>query len=206
MSTALRFSMFLVVLWTMPAWAQSAADPALAAALRAGGNVIVLRHGATHAEQVDAKPFDPADIVHQRQLNEQGRATARSMGDALHRLGVTVSGVQTSQYYRAVETGTLLGFGTVVAVPALNEGGTTSMAQGNADRGAVLLALVATPPAAGTNVVLVTHKPNIVGALGKDWSDVGEGEATILRPDGHGGYALVARVLAVDWPTLAKAN
>ena len=114
--------------------------------------------------------------------------------------------MQSSQYNRAVETGTLLGFGKVSATKALNEGGTTTMAQGNADKGAALRQLAAASPPAGTNVILVTHKPNIVGAFGKDWSDVSEGEATIFKPDGKGGFTLVARVQAADWPKLAAAK
>jgi phosphohistidine phosphatase SixA len=190
----------------LPLAASAQVDPGLIPALRAGGNVIVVRHGATRADQVDTKPFDPTDIVHQRQLNDQGRATAKAMGEALHSLKVPVSEVQSSQYNRAVETGTLLGFGKVSATDALTEGGTTTMAQDNAGQGAVLRKLAATPPAAGTNVILVTHKPNILGAFGKDWSDVSEGEATIVRPDGHGGFTIVGRVQAADWGKLAKAN
>jgi phosphohistidine phosphatase SixA len=202
---ALRVSLFVVLLSALPAVAQTPTDAAVIAALRPGGNVIVLRHGATHADQVDAKPFNAADTVHQRQLNDQGRATAKAMGDALRGLKVPVSEIQSSQYSRAVETGTLLGLGKVNATGgALNEGGTTTMAQGNDVQGAALRKLAATPPPAGTNVILVTHKPNIVGAFGKDWSDVSEGEATIVRPDGKGGFTVVARVLAADWPRLAQ--
>jgi len=203
---ALRVSLFVVLLSALPAAAETPTDAALIAALREGGNVIVLRHGATHADQVDAKPFDPSDIVHQRQLNDQGRATAKAMGEALNSLRVAVSQVRSSQYNRAVETATLLDLGEVNATEALNEGGTTTMAQGNVDKGAALRKLAATPPTAGTNVILVTHKPNIVGAFGKDLSDVGEGEATIVRPDGKGGFIVIARVLAMDWPRLAQAD
>lgn len=192
----------LALLCSVAASAQS--QSGLVSALRAGGNVIVLRHGATRADQVDPKTFDPSDIVHQRQLSDQGRATAKTMGEALHSLKVPVSQVQSSQYNRAVETGTLLGFGKVSATAALNEGGTTTMTQGNAEQGAALRKLAATPPAAGTNVILITHKPNILGAFGKDWSDVSEGEATIVRPDDNGGFTLVGRVQASDWAHLAK--
>jgi phosphohistidine phosphatase SixA len=195
----LRVSLFVVLLSALPAAAASPTDAALIAALREGGNVIVLRHGATRADQVDAKPFDPSDIVHQRQLNDQGRATARIMGAALHSMDVPVSEVQTSLYHRAVETGTLLGYGKVSATEALTEGG---MAPGA--NGVDLRKLTATLPPAGKNVILITHKPNIVGAFGKDWSDVSEGEATIVRPDGKGGFTVVARVLAADWPRLAQ--
>jgi broad specificity phosphatase PhoE len=201
--SAIRLAACLAFLWALPALAQTPIDSQLIAALRQGGNVIVMRHGATHADQADAKPFDAADTVHQRQLNDQGRATAKAMGDALRSLKVPVVGVQSSQYNRAVETATLLGFGKVSPTPALNEGGATTMAQGNDRQGAALRALAAVPPPAGSNVILVTHKPNVVGAFGKDWSDVSEGEATIVYPDGKGGFTVVGRVLAADWPRLA---
>ena len=203
---AFRFVVSVVLLWALPALAETPTDQAVVAALREGGNVIVLRHGATHAEQADAKPFDPSDIIHQRQLNDQGRVTAKMMGDALRGLKVPVSGVQSSQYNRAVETATLLTLGEVHATAALNEGGTTTMAQGNTDKGAALRKLAATPPTAGTNVILVTHKPNIVGAFGRDWSDVSEGEATIVRPDSEGGFIVIARVLVADWARLAQLH
>jgi broad specificity phosphatase PhoE len=203
--SAFRLVVSIAFLWALPALAQTPKDSALIATLRHGGNVIVLRHGATHADQTDAKPFDPADTVHQRQLNNQGRATAKAMGEALRTLKVPVSGVQSSQYNRAVETAALLDFGLVIATAALNEGGTTSMAQGNDVQGTALHQLAATPPPAGSNVILVTHKPNIVGAFGKEWSDVNEGETTIVRPDGHGSFTVVARVLAVDWLRLQHA-
>jgi phosphohistidine phosphatase SixA len=204
--SAFRLVLSIAFLWALPAFAQTPIDPALIAALRQGGNVIVLRHGATHSDQADAKPFDPADTVHQRQLNDQGRATAKAMGEALHSLKVPVSQVQSSQYNRAVETGNLLGFGKVSAVAALNEAGTTTMAQGNESQGSALRKLAAVPPPSGTNVILVTHKPNIVGAFGKDWSDVNEGEATIVYPDGKGNFMLVGRVLVSEWPRLAQSK
>ena len=44
----------------------AADDKGLVQALRAGGLVIVLRHGATFADQVDAKPVDFDNIAAQR--------------------------------------------------------------------------------------------------------------------------------------------
>ena len=118
---AFRFVVSVVLLWALPALAEPPADQALIAALRDGGNVIVLRHGAPHAEQADAKPFDPSDIVHQRLLNDQGRLTAKVMGEALNSLEVAVSEVRSSQYNRAVETATLLDLGEVKALPRIRE-------------------------------------------------------------------------------------
>jgi broad specificity phosphatase PhoE len=179
--------------------------PAWIAALRDGGYVIVVRHGATYADQADTNPLDPKDTAHQRQLNDAGRAAAKSMGDALRKLKIPVGKVQTSQFQRAVETGTLLGFGEVSSTADIAEGGLVVTPNENNRRTAALRTLAATPPPAGTNIVLVTHKPNIVDAFGKDWFDVREGEASIFRPDGKGGYTLVARLQAAEWTRLAQA-
>ena len=50
--------------------------------------------------------------------------------------------------------------------------------------------------------LLATH--NILEALGKEWWDAKEGEASIFRPE-NGKYVLVARVQMGDWPRIAKA-
>jgi len=47
--------------------------------------------------------------------------------------------------------------------------------------------------------LIVTHKPNIVDAFGKNWFEVKEGEASIFKPDSSGKAEPVARVQAVDW-------
>jgi hypothetical protein len=58
-------------------------------------------------------------------------------------------------------------------------------------------------PDSGTNTLIVTHKPNITDAFGKDWFEIREGEASIFKPDGAGKAALVGRVVIDDW---AKAK
>ena len=74
----------------------------------------------------------------------------------------------------------------------------------NNRRAEALRKLLATDPKAGTNTVLISHKPNIIDALGKDWFEVKEGEASIFRPE-NGKYVLVARVQMADWPRIAAA-
>src|SRR5437868_6954905 len=61
----------------------AADDKAIAQALRAGGLVIVLRHGATSADQVDVEPVDFDNIAAQRNLNDKGKAAAVAFGNAL---------------------------------------------------------------------------------------------------------------------------
>ena len=203
---SLRFAGVLVLLWVVPALAQSSPPtaPGWVAALRDGGYVIVLRHGATNADQADTNPLEPKDTAHQRQLNDAGRAAAKSMGETLRKLKIPVGKVETSHFQRAVETGTLLGLGEVSSTADIAEGGLVVSPNENNRRTAALRALATTPPPAGTNIILVTHKPNIVDAFGKDWFDVREGEASILRPDGKGGFTVVARVQVAEWAPLAQ--
>ena len=175
-------------------------------ALRQGGYVIVLRHGATPTDQADTDPLHLENVAQQRQLNDKGREQARTMGAAMRKLNIPVSQVYTSAFIRAVETGQLLGFGEVK--PSLNfaEGGLVVTAIENNRRAQALRKMTATVPPAGTNVIVVTHRPNILDAFGKDWFDVREGEASIFKPDGIGGYKLIARVQADEWNKLAQAG
>jgi phosphohistidine phosphatase SixA len=174
-------------------------------ALRQGGYVIVFRHGATHSDQADTDPLHPENVAQQRQLNDQGRALARAIGDAMRKLKIPVGQVHTSVFNRAVETGKLLGFGEVTPSLDFTEGGLVVSPIENNRRMAALRKVAATAPAAGSNVVVVTHKPNILDAFGKDWFDVREGEASVLKPESD-GYKLVVRVQADEWSKLAAAN
>jgi hypothetical protein len=79
----------------------AASDQELAQALRAGGLVIVLRHGAT---------FNFDNIAAQRNLNDKGKALAKQFGDALRQVGVPVGKVYTSKYNRGYETAVLADF------------------------------------------------------------------------------------------------
>jgi hypothetical protein len=51
---------------------------------------------------------------------------------------------------------------------------------------ATAVRMIGTTPDVGTNTLIVTHKPNILDAPGRDWFEVKEGEASIFRPDGRG--------------------
>jgi broad specificity phosphatase PhoE len=128
------------------AWGQgSASVEEILQALRAGGHVIVFRHGATHPDQADTDPLNLENVAKQRHLNDKGHAQAKA-----------------------------------------------------------LRALVATMPDPGTNTLIVTHKPNVLDAFGKDWFEVKEGEASVFRPDASGKYSLVGRVQIDQWETTKK--
>jgi broad specificity phosphatase PhoE len=176
---------------------------ALATALRAGGLVVLVRHGATFPDQADTDPFR-FDNIAQRNLNDSGKALAQAFGETLHRAGVPIGKVYTSKFNRAYETATLAGFTDIEKTLDLTEGGLVVSPNENDRRAKALRKLLATSPKPGTNTVLITHRPNIVDALARDWFDVKEGEASLFHPE-DGKYVLVARLQMTDWPRIAAA-
>lgn len=184
------------------ALAAAAADRDVVQALRAGGLVIVVRHGATFPDQADTDPLNFDNIAAQRNLNDKGKALAKAFGDALRQAGVPAGKVYTSKYNRAYETAVIAGFKDIEKTADLTEGGLIVSPNENSRRTEAFRKMIATPPKAGTDTILITHQPNIIAALGKDWFDVKEGEASIFRPE-NGGYTLVARVQMEDWPRMA---
>ena len=182
----------------------SAGDADLIKTLRAGGNVILVRHGATFSNQADTDPLHLENVAAQRRLNEKGQALANSFGEALRNAAVPVGEVQTSKFDRAYQTAVMAGFEDIKTSIDISEGGLVVTTDENNRRAAALRKLLGTAPASGTNTVLVTHRPNILDALGKDFFDVQEGEASIFRPE-NGAYRLVARVRMDDWPRVTAA-
>jgi phosphohistidine phosphatase SixA len=178
---------------------------ALAQMLRAGGLNILVRHGATNSNQADTDPFHLADISKQRNLSEKGKELARAFGAAIHSAGVPVGEVYTSEFNRAYETAVLAGFTGIEKTPDLSEGGLVVTPDENTRRAKALRALIGRDPATGKNNILITHKPNILDALGKDWFEVSEGEASIFKPEG-GNYRLIARVRMEEWSSIAAAR
>jgi phosphohistidine phosphatase SixA len=174
----------------------------LAQALRTGGYVILVRHGATFSNQADTDPFTFTDVAKQRNLNDKGKELARAFGEAIRAAGIPVGKVYTSKFNRAYETAVLAGFRTIETTVDLTEGGLVVTPDENTRRAEALRTMLAKAPAPEKNDLLITHKPNIIDALGKDWFDVKEGEATIFKPDA-GKFQLLARVQMADWSKIA---
>src|SRR5262245_44563738 len=106
-----------------PAGSQTAVLPEWINALRDGGYVIVFRHGATYQDQADTDPLNPSNVAKQRQLNDDGRALAKSIGESLRKLRIPVGQLHSSLFQRAIDTGALMGFGDVKASADFTEGG-----------------------------------------------------------------------------------
>ena len=182
----------------------AADDKDIAQALHAGGLVIVVRHGATFPDQADTDPLNFENIAAQRNLNDKGTALAKAFGDSLREVGIPVGKVYTSKYNRAYETAVIAGFKDIEKTADLTEGGLVVSPNENSRRIEAFHKMLGTAPKTGTNTILITHKPNIVDALGKDWFDVKEGEASIFRPE-NGSYKLLARVQMDEWSRIAMA-
>jgi len=205
----IRMTLLCVLLGFLPVAASSQPAPSPTEwidDLRLGGYVIVLRHGATYSDQANTDSMSRPNVPAQRQLNDQGRAEAKSIGESMRKLRIPVGLVLTSTTQRAVDTGRLLGFGDVTAAPDLTESGSTLPPDENNRRALALRKLVAGRPPADNNLVIVSHKPNIIDAFGKDWLDVREGEASVFEPDGHGSYKLIIRIQASEWSKLVHAS
>jgi phosphohistidine phosphatase SixA len=173
-------------------------------ALHAGGIVIVVRHGATFPDQADTDPLNFDNIAAQRNLNDKGKALAKAFGDAVRQAAVPVGKVFTSKYNRAYETAVIAGFKNIEKTADITEGGLVVSPNENNRRIDAFHKLLGTAPTPGTNTIIITHKPNIADALGKDWFDVKEGEASLFRPE-NGSYKLIARVQMEEWPHIAAA-
>lgn len=167
--------------------------------MKKGGYVIVLRHGATNADQADTDPLHLDNIGAQRVLSDKGRDVAKRVGDSFRTLGIPLGKVYSSQFNRATETAQLVSGKTPTTTPDLTEGGLVVSPNENARRAKALKALAIVVPEAGSNTLIVTHKPNILDAFGEDWFTSKEGEASVFRPDSSNNLVLVARVQAADW-------
>jgi len=207
--TRFEFLVLCLVAVSVPAAvvvSQPSPPPAdLLDALRLGGYVIVMRHSTTDSDVANTDPMSnpKRTTTAERQLGEPGREQARAVGKSLRELKIPVGLVTTSPLQRAVDTATLLGFGDVAVNPDLAEAGFGVSPKENDRRADALRKLVGSYPPPDNNIVIVTHKPNLVEAFGKSWSDIREGEAGVFEPNvTGGGYRLLARIQANDWGRL----
>jgi phosphohistidine phosphatase SixA len=149
-------------------------------------------------------PLHPENVAQQRQLDDKGRAEAKALGELLKEAKVPFGKVYASKFNRAVETARLIAGTEPEATFDVTEGGLVVSPNENSRRAKALQQLAAAAPTPGTNTLIVTHKPNILDAFGKDWFEVREGEASVFKPDAGGKATLVARVQMAQWAELVK--
>jgi phosphohistidine phosphatase SixA len=189
-----------VLFFTGTAHAQTLSGEALVKALQQGGYVIVMRHASSPREAPDSQIANADNVSRERQLDEAGRVSAIAMGQALRRLKIPIGDVFTSPTYRALETVRLAQFPDPRLVPELGDGGQSM--QGATEAQAAWLKKKITELPSRTNMIVVTHFPNMSRAFPQWTSGLMDGEALIFGSDGKGGATFIARVKIEEWPRL----
>ena len=175
----------------------------LVEALRKGGYVLYMRHPQTNEDQADTDTMNLSNLKAQRHLSDKGREQARAFGEALKALKIPIAQVLTSMFYRAIETAKLADLGKPDSHLDLTEPQNVSPKEGKR-RAAELRKILGTPPTAGTNVLIVGHRPCLQDAVGKDVGDMAEGECVIYKPEAEGKFKMIARVKIDSWSEWAK--
>jgi phosphohistidine phosphatase SixA len=171
-------------------------------ALQAGGYVIYFRHAQTEQDYADQVSAVMGDCSTQRMLSEYGWQQARTIGTAFEAMAIPVGDVYSSEYCRAWQTADLA-FGRHAKDPALNFEPAEAFTEAQvATMRENVMPFLTTPPAAGTNTVIVGHDDVFDAATGIYPEP--QGVAYILKPDGRGGFDLVANLRPEEWATMAQ--
>lgn len=158
------------------------------AAMRAGGNVLLIRHAATERGVGDPPGFRVEDCATQRNLSNEGRRQAVRLGEALREARVPIAEVRSSRWCRCLETARLAFDPQVPVRPWPPIDSFFSRREGAvAQTWAAQAALDGLPP--NSNWVWVTHQVNITALTG---SGAAPGEVIVARP-ADGGLKVIGR-------------
>lgn len=156
--------------------------------LKAGGQVVLMRHAITTPGVGDPQGMVLSDCGTQRNLSDEGRAHARQAGETFRTRGVVIGQVISSPWCRCLETARL----------AFRQEPEVSAALGNLfGRGdpqgrqvAQMRAIVSRRPANG-NLVLVSHGSTISSLTGVSPAPA---EMVIVTPQGDGKFTVAGRL------------
>lgn len=190
------------------------ASPTLVQCLAAGGYTLFWRHASADvcADATNLgtaantavpnwwKSCDPncpvggGGTATARQLNATGVMESITIGLDMTTRGIPIGQVRSSEFCRCVQTAENMAF----PVPIEQEPDLTYFVYDEANRCANSMAMLAEPPAAGTNTALISHAGNLCPNL----DQLAWGEAAIFKPNDGGGATYIARVLASEWLAL----
>lgn len=143
--------------------------------------ILMLRHALAPGTG-DPANFKLSDCTTQRNLNNQGIAQSKAIGEQLKTLGFIPQTIWSSQWCRSLDTARFLSLGPVTPLPVLN-----SYFQNRAaapDQIAALRQFIIGLPAFNHRYVMVTHHV-VIGDLTGQWVGSGEGVWLVLtgQPD-----------------------
>jgi len=176
----------MLALALLPAAAM--ADEKLWALLKAGGQVVLMRHALTDPGVGDPPGMRLDDCATQRNLSDVGRGDAKRTGEAFRARGIPVGRLLSSPWCRCIETAKLV-FGRTpeVSQPLANLFG---RAENRDKQVRAMQALVSAKPKEG-NLVLVSHGSTISALTGVY---LGSGEFVVVTPLGGGKFSVAGQV------------
>jgi phosphohistidine phosphatase SixA len=174
---------------------------ALLNALKQGGHVIYFRHAQTEKDYADQVKAVMGDCSTQRMLSEAGWKQAKTIGEAFRKYAIPVDKVISSQYCRAWQTADLA-FGKYEKNADLNFPKAEDYTpEQTAQMKTQLTPMLTAVPAKATNTVIVGHDDLFEAATGI-YPDP-QGMAYVVKPNGKGGFELIANMLPEEWAKLA---
>jgi broad specificity phosphatase PhoE len=158
------------------------------ALLKGGGQVVMVRHGLTTPGVGDPEGMKLENCASQRNLNDEGRAEARRLGQAWRTRGIPVGRVLSSPWCRCIDTAKLA-FGKDAAVtPALSN--LFGRHERQAQQLAELRPLAGAKPVGG-NTVMFSHGSTILALTGVSPDTA---QMVILTPQGGGRFTVAGQL------------
>jgi phosphohistidine phosphatase SixA len=172
----------------LPAVAQD--SEAAWAALAAGGNVALVRHAIAPGAADEPPGFTLADCATQRNLDDEGRAQAATLGAALRAHGVEVGRVVSSPWCRCKDTAMAMGFTIFTVERAV--GGMLPNPERKAEQLRTFRELVRSWTGPGT-LVVVSHGTTIQALTG---TTPYQAEIVVVAPQrsGAAAFTVVGRI------------
>jgi phosphohistidine phosphatase SixA len=169
--------------------------------LSSGGYVIFFRHAARDTTAIATSALAVVDnageCVPGSELTEAGVADALALRDAFIRLDIHVGRVYASPTCRTTRMAELM-FDRYETTRALTWPGMWRPEE-EAALTASLVELLATPPVANTDTVLVSHNDVLqAGRVGVALT-LDQAEAAVFRPLANGGFELAGRIPKEAW-------
>lgn len=180
----------LLAVSALPTFGSHAQSPPdLAALLREGGCVLMLRHAQTEAGIGDPPNFQLSQCSSQRNLSDEGRAQSTRIRQWFATRKLAASSIQSSAWCRCKDTATLA-FGGYDLLPALNS---TFDSTNSQTRQTETLRERLKTVRTGQFEVWVTHQVNISALTGEGPA---MGEAFIVKLSTIGSASSPVRILA----------
>lgn len=180
----------------LPSLAAGAAAQSGAAieAARAGGVIIVCRHGITDSADENEQTLDYADPSTQRRLSREGERQSEALGRAFRELGIKAAEVVASPMQRTRRMAELM-FGMVSTDSVWHTRGNNYAAQRELRR--ALLSV----PVPGGNRVIISHIGTLQSVLPEP-NTLEEGDCAVLRP-AAASFTVLGRVPWRAWIDVA---